>query len=144
MEFSGPCPVSLRRPARNGVGLRCQPMNDDAGEYNYELATGSTISVNAESDNIDAAVKVIDFLISYSGSPILDPCFRKRLRRMDGACACPSLPKDFPADTDERVVAYFADFADVTGEGRIGYTTWTPSGLRPLMFNCGKQSRTFG
>ena len=32
---------------------------------------------------------------------------------------------DFPEGTDERVARFFADFAAVTGEGRIGYTTWT-------------------
>jgi raffinose/stachyose/melibiose transport system substrate-binding protein len=33
--------------------------------------------------------------------------------------------EDFPADTDERFIRFFSDFAEVTGEGRIGYTTWT-------------------
>ncbi|MBK8027451.1 MAG: hypothetical protein IPK19_40195 [Chloroflexi bacterium] len=34
-------------------------------------------------------------------------------------------PEDFPADADPRIVRFFADFAAVTGEGRVGYTTWT-------------------
>ena len=98
------------------------PMSDDAGEYNYELATGSTISVNAGSENIDAAVKVIDFLIS-------DPDRILALASASGygewMVPVPITADDFPSDTDERVVAYFSDFADVTGQGRIGYTTWT-------------------
>jgi len=96
--------------------------NERAGEYNYELATGSTISVNAASKHVDVAASVIDFLIS-------DP---DRVLEMSGTRGFGEWmvpvrvnPEDFPAGTDERFVRFFADFAKVTGEGRIGYTTWT-------------------
>ena len=32
---------------------------------------------------------------------------------------------DFPAGVDPRVARFLTDFAQVTGEGRYGYTTWT-------------------
>jgi raffinose/stachyose/melibiose transport system substrate-binding protein len=32
---------------------------------------------------------------------------------------------DFPEGTDPRITRFFSDFAQVTGEGRYGYTTWT-------------------
>jgi raffinose/stachyose/melibiose transport system substrate-binding protein len=33
--------------------------------------------------------------------------------------------EDFPEGTDERISRFYNDFAEVTGEGRVGYTTWT-------------------
>ena len=32
---------------------------------------------------------------------------------------------DYPAGTDERIMRFHKDFADVTSQGRYGYTTWT-------------------
>ena len=98
------------------------PMSDMAGEYGYELATGSTVSVNAQSPNVDAAIKVLDFLIS-------DPAMVLELAADVGfgewVVPVHFTPEDFPEGTDERVARFFADFAAVTGAGRIGYTTWT-------------------
>jgi hypothetical protein len=34
-------------------------------------------------------------------------------------------PEDFPEGTDERISRFYSDFGAVTGEGRVGYTTWT-------------------
>jgi len=97
-------------------------LSDGAGEYNYELATGSTLSVNANSANPDAAVTVLDWLMSnketvlniasgYGYGEFMVPLYFNE--------------EDFPAGSDPRVVRFFADFAKVTGEGRVGYTTWT-------------------
>ncbi|MCE2490212.1 MAG: extracellular solute-binding protein [Anaerolineae bacterium] len=98
------------------------PMSDMAGEYGYELATGSTVSVNAQSPNVDAAIKVLDFLIS-------DPALVLQLAANVGfgewVVPVHFAPEDFPEGTDGRVSRFFADFAAVTGAGRIGYTTWT-------------------
>lgn len=97
-------------------------LSDIAGEYNYELATGSTLSINAASPNKDAAAAVIDFLLS-------DP---ERVLQLASGVGFGEwmVPlhieaSDFPEGTDERIVRFFSDFAAVTGEGRIGYTTWT-------------------
>lgn len=98
------------------------PMSDMAGEYGYELATGTTVSVNAQSPNKDAAIKALDYLIS-------DPALVLQLAADVGfgewVVPVHFGVDDFPAGTDERVVRFFSDFAAVTGEGRIGYTTWT-------------------
>ena len=98
------------------------PMSDMAGEYGYELATGTTVSVNAQSPNKDAAIKALDFLIS-------DPSLVLQLAADVGfgewVVPVHFGVDDFPEGTDERVVRFFSDFAAVTGEGRIGYTTWT-------------------
>jgi raffinose/stachyose/melibiose transport system substrate-binding protein len=97
-------------------------LSDMAGEYNYELATGSTLSINAASSRKDEAALVLDFLLS-------DP---ERVLELASSVGFGEwmVPvhideSDFPEGTDERFVRFFSDFAEVTGEGRIGYTTWT-------------------
>ncbi len=97
-------------------------MSDRVDDYNYTLATGSTLSVNGASPNPDAAVKVLDFLLSDASRVLqlaADVGFGEWVVPIHFS------PDDFPEGTDERVVRFFADFAAVTGEGRIGYTTWT-------------------
>ncbi len=96
--------------------------NDRAGEYNYELATGSTLSINAVSPNADVAADVINYLLS-DPARVLELSSTKQF----GEYMVPLhyTEEDFPADTDERLIRFFSDFAEVTGEGRFGYTTWT-------------------
>jgi raffinose/stachyose/melibiose transport system substrate-binding protein len=95
---------------------------EGVGDYSYLLATGSTVSINANSKNIDAAVEVLNYMLSDA---------KKMLANAAGAGFGEfMLPMyfteaDFPEGTDPRIVRYFADFAKVTGEGRYGYTTWT-------------------
>jgi|SaaInl7_150m_RNA_FD_contig_31_533140_length_1716_multi_12_in_0_out_0_1 raffinose/stachyose/melibiose transport system substrate-binding protein len=96
--------------------------SEAAGEYNYELATGSTLSVNAETENPEAVIEVLDWLMSdptrvlniasgYDFGEFMVPLYFTE--------------EDFPEGSDPRIVRFFADFAKVAGEGRIGYTTWT-------------------
>ncbi|MCY3945886.1 MAG: extracellular solute-binding protein [Anaerolineaceae bacterium] len=97
-------------------------MSDRVEDYNYTLATGSTLSVNGASPNPDAAVKVLDFLLSDASRVLqlaADVGFGEWVVPIHFSA------DDFPEGTDERVVRFFADFAAVTGGGRIGYTTWT-------------------
>ena len=98
------------------------PFHEQAGEYNYELATGSTISVNADTDNPEAVGKVIDYWLS-DASRVLAIAAGAGF----GEYVVPIhfSVDDFPAGTDDRVSRFFADFAAVTGQGRFGYTTWT-------------------
>lgn len=98
------------------------PFSDMAGEYNYELATGSTLSINAASPNPDAAAEVLNYLLSD----------KKRALEVASGSAFGEFVvplryevADFPEGTDKRLVRFFVDFAEVTGEGRYGYTTWT-------------------
>ena len=98
------------------------PFHEQAGEYNYELATGSTISVNANTENPDAVGRVIDYWLS-------DPARVLAIAAGAGfgeyVVPIHFTVDDFPAGTDDRVARFFADFAAVTGAGRAGYTTWT-------------------
>lgn len=96
--------------------------NEQAGEYNYELATGSTISINATTENPDAVGTVIDYWLS-DASRVLEIAAGAGFGEYVVPIAFSA--EDFPAGTDERVSEFFADFAAVTGEGRFGYTTWT-------------------
>ncbi len=96
--------------------------SDIAGLYNYELATGSTLSINAFSEHPDEAAAVLDFLMS-------DPARVLEIASTVGfgeyMVPLHYTEDDFPEGTDERFVRFFSDFAAVTGEGRYGYTTWT-------------------
>ncbi len=98
------------------------PFSDMAGEYNYMLATGSTLSVNGQSANPEAAVAVLDFLMS-------DPARMLQIASgyNYGEFVVPLryAAEDFPEGTDERITRFYADFGAVTGAGRVGYTTWT-------------------
>jgi raffinose/stachyose/melibiose transport system substrate-binding protein len=96
--------------------------SEGAGAYNYQLATGSTLSVNAETANPDAVITLINWLMAD----------RARILNIASGYGYGEfmLPlaftaEDFPADADPRIVRFFSDFAAVTGEGRVGYTTWT-------------------
>lgn len=88
----------------------------------FDLAIGSTASINAASKNPEAAAKVLDFLYSDS----------KRAASIAhifsfGEFVVPIqfAATDFPSDVDPRIVRFLTEFAQVTGEGRYGYTTWT-------------------
>ncbi|MBK8027461.1 MAG: extracellular solute-binding protein [Chloroflexi bacterium] len=96
--------------------------SDSIGEYNYELATGSTLSVNAETANPEAVITVLDWLMS-SPEHVLN--IASGYGYGEFMIPLHFTPEDFPADADPRIVRFFADFAAVTGEGRVGYTTWT-------------------
>ncbi len=98
------------------------PFSDMAGEYSYLLATGSTLSINGESDHPDAALVVLDWLLS-------DPARVLEIASGYGfgefVVPLHFTEEDFPEGTDPRIIRFFTDFAKVTGEGRVGYTTWT-------------------
>ncbi len=97
-------------------------LREGDGDYIYLLATGSTISINGQSAHKEAAVEVINFLLSNpklvletaSGSAFGEWVVPLRFE-----------VSDFPEGTDPRISRFFADFAEVTGQGRYGYTTWT-------------------
>ena len=97
-------------------------LSDMAGDYNYELATGSTLSVNSQSKNPDAVLAVLDWLMS-------DPAQVLQIASgyQYGEFMVPLhfTEADFPEGADPRIVRFYSDFAKVTGEGRVGYTTWT-------------------
>jgi len=88
----------------------------------FDLAIGSTVSINQASKHPEAAARVLDFLYNDS----------KRAASIAqifsfGEFVVPIkfAPDDFPADVDPRISRFLTEFAQVTGEGRYGYTTWT-------------------
>lgn len=96
--------------------------SEQAGQYNYQLATGSTLSVNAETENPEAAIEVIDWLLSDVGRVL-----EVSSQYYYGEFMLPlySSAEDFAEDADPRIVRFYSDFAKVSDEGRVGYTTWT-------------------
>ena len=98
------------------------PFHEQAGEYNYELATGSTISVNANTENPEAVGAVIDYWLS---SPARVLAIAAGAGYGEFVVPIHFTVDDFPVGTDERIARFFADFAEVTAQGRAGYTTWT-------------------
>ncbi len=98
------------------------PPFSDMAKPNYELAIGSTLSINAASKNPDAAAVVLDYLMSNPATTL-----KLSATTNFGEWVLPLhyKPSDFPEGTDERVTRFHADFAKVTGEGNYGYTTWT-------------------
>jgi raffinose/stachyose/melibiose transport system substrate-binding protein len=96
--------------------------SNEAGEYIYLLATGSTLSVNGQSPNQEAAAEVLNFLLS---DPQLVLANAAGSQYGEWMVPLRTTAEDFPEDADPRVVRFFSDFAQVTGEGRYGYTTWT-------------------
>jgi raffinose/stachyose/melibiose transport system substrate-binding protein len=97
-------------------------MREGVGDYIYLLATGSTLSINAQSANPDAAAEVLNFLLS---DPKLVLANSAASNFGEWMVPVHYTEADFPEGTDPRVVRFFSDFAKVTGEGRYGYTTWT-------------------
>ena len=88
----------------------------------FDLAIGSTVSVNAATKNPEAAAEVLDFLYN-------DPKRAASIAQIFsfGEFVVPIkfAASDIPADVDPRVARFLTEFAQVTGEGRYGYTTWT-------------------
>ncbi len=102
--------------------LPIPPFTDMAGDYNYMLATGSTLSVNGQSANPEAAVAVLDFLMS-DPARVLE--IASAYNYGEFVIPLRFAAEDFPEGTDERITRFYSDFGTVTEEGRVGYTTWT-------------------
>lgn len=88
----------------------------------YALATGHTESINSKSD------------VQAEAGAVLDWLYNDKVRALQiassfnfGEWMVPLryAAEDFPSETDPRVVRFFVDFAEVTGRGDYGYTTWT-------------------
>jgi raffinose/stachyose/melibiose transport system substrate-binding protein len=88
----------------------------------FDLAIGSTMSINAASENPDAAAKVLDYIYN-------DPARAARIAQIYsfGEFVVPIefSTEDIPSDVDPRITRFLTEFARVTGEGNYGYTTWT-------------------
>ncbi|MDC0497977.1 ABC transporter substrate-binding protein [Alphaproteobacteria bacterium] len=96
-------------------------LTPEGGNPNYQLAIGSTISINAASENADTAAYVLDWVIS-NREQVLELTGRFNF----GAWLLPLKyqESDF-GDVDPRIKRFLMDFAKTTGEGNYGYTTWS-------------------
>lgn len=88
----------------------------------FDLAVGSTISINAASENPEAAARVLDFLYN---DPQRAASIAQIFNFGEFVVPIKFTAEDFPADVDPRVARFLPQFAEVTGEGNYGYTTWT-------------------
>jgi raffinose/stachyose/melibiose transport system substrate-binding protein len=88
----------------------------------FLLAIGETVSINADSENPDAAAMVLDYLVNdrdRAAAIIEGFDFGQWLVPLHWDAS------DFSPDTDPRLVRFIEEFADVTGKGLFGYTTWS-------------------
>jgi raffinose/stachyose/melibiose transport system substrate-binding protein len=98
------------------------PSMTEGVPQSFDLAIGSTISINAKSAHPQEAAEVLNWLYA-------DPQRAASVASIFsfGEFVLPVQygPEDFPADTDPRISRFFTDFGEVTGAGNYGYTTWT-------------------
>lgn len=88
----------------------------------YVLAVGSTVAINAKSENPDAAAEVLDWMVNDTSRAA------KIIEGFNfGEWNVPLHYKasDFSASADPRLTRYVESFAAATGTGNFGYTTWT-------------------
>ncbi len=98
------------------------PAFGEGVEQGFDLAIGSTMSINAASEHPDAAAKVLDYLY---GDPARAASLSSIFNYGEYVIPISYSPEDFPAETDPRVSRFFSEFGAATGEGRYGYTSWT-------------------
>jgi raffinose/stachyose/melibiose transport system substrate-binding protein len=87
----------------------------------YELALGSTLSVNSRAQDVDVAAAFIDYLAADKQRAV------KWMAAVPAAFNAP-LPfseADFPASMDDRVARQLAALSQATAKGNFGYTAWT-------------------
>ena len=97
-------------------------LRDGGADPAYLLALGTTMSINASSANPDAAAKVFDFIFSNK-KVVLDMAADFNF----GEFVVPLYfsADDIREDVSPQVKRYLVEFAEATGKGDYGYTTWT-------------------
>jgi raffinose/stachyose/melibiose transport system substrate-binding protein len=88
----------------------------------YALATGQTESINAKTKHPVETGAALDWLYNDKKRALM---LSSSFNFGEWMVPLRYTADDFPAGTDPRVVRFFVDFADVTGRGDYGYTTWT-------------------
>ena len=97
-------------------------ISKSGGNSNYQLSIGGTMSINAASENADAAAEVIDWILRDK-SRVLE--FSAKRGYAEWLLPLAYEASDFDSGADPKVRDYLIDFAKVTGAGDYGYTTWT-------------------
>ncbi len=93
-----------------------------AGKPNYQLALGTTLSVNSKAKDPQGAIAVLNFVLSNPERVI---SIAQEFNFGEWVVPLNFSEKDFGKEVDPRVKRFFIDFAQRTGKGDYGYTTWT-------------------
>jgi len=88
----------------------------------YVLAIGSTLGINAKSQNPDASAEVLDWLV---GDTTRAAKIIEGFNFGEWNVPLHFKASDFSADADPRLTRFVEFFATGTGSGNFGYTTWT-------------------
>ncbi|PPR49714.1 MAG: hypothetical protein CFH15_01010 [Alphaproteobacteria bacterium MarineAlpha5_Bin5] len=94
----------------------------EGGDPSYLLALGTTLSINGSSENPDAAAKVMDFIFSNKAI-VLD--MANDFNFGEFVVPLKFSASDFGDNVNPKVKRYLIEFAEETGKGNYGYTTWT-------------------
>ena len=97
-------------------------LRDGGADPSYLLALGTTMSINGSSENPDAAAEVLNFVFSNK-EIVLDMAADFQF----GEFVVPLYfaEDDIRDSVSPQVKRYLVDFAEATGKGNYGYTTWT-------------------
>ena len=97
-------------------------LRDGGADPSYLLALGTTMSINGSSENPDAAAEVLNFVFSNK-EIVLDMAADFQF----GEFVVPLYfaEDDIKDSVSPQVRRYLVDFAEATGKGNYGYTTWT-------------------
>ena len=97
-------------------------LRDGGADPSYLLALGTTMSINGSSENPDAAAEVLNFVFSNK-EIVLDMAADFQF----GEFVVPLYfsEDDIRDSVSPQVRRYLVDFAEATGKGNYGYTTWT-------------------
>ena len=97
-------------------------LRDGGDDPSYLLALGTTMSINGSSENPDAAAEVLNFVFSNK-EIVLDMAADFQF----GEFVVPLYfaEEDIRDSVSPQVRRYLVDFAEATGKGNYGYTTWT-------------------
>ena len=97
-------------------------LRDGGDDPSYLLALGTTMSINGSSENPDAAAEVLNFVFSNK-EIVLDMAADFQF----GEFVVPLYfaEDDIRDSVSPQVKRYLVEFAEATGKGNYGYTTWT-------------------
>ena len=97
-------------------------LRDGGDDPSYLLALGTTMSINGSSENPDAAAEVLNFVFSNK-EIVLDMAADFQF----GEFVVPLYfaEDDIRDSVSPQVRRYLVEFAEATGKGNYGYTTWT-------------------
>ena len=94
----------------------------EGGNPSFLLALGTTLSINGQSKYPEEAAKVIDYIFKNKAL-VLD--MANDFNFGEFVIPLKYTNSDFGANVNSKVRRYLIEFAQATGKGNYGYTTWT-------------------